>query len=104
MLNAQSIKKTKTMKTVIYIFWSLYEFTDYGGNHSYYAVLGVIYTTCKHIRGDAGKVDLMLKYQRACKHKQRPSFNQHLTTVHKHKSNDWLTDWLDEQLAKWMTA
>lgn len=80
--------------------YPLWEFTDYGCNHS--ATHGSIYTSWSHIYGMAGEAALMLEYQSACKHRQRPLFNQHLTTMHKHKFSDWLTDWLREQLAKWM--
>lgn len=79
---------------------ALWEFTDYGCNHS--ATHGGIYASCTRIYGVAGVTALMLGYQCACEPRQRLSFNQYLTAVHKHKFSDWLTDWLNEELAKCM--
>ena len=84
----------KTTKTVIYVFWSLHEFT--GCNH--WAARGGIYS-----HGEAGKVPLKVERQRACKHRQRPSFIQHLTTALRHRwLTDWLTRWAIGQVDDWV--
>lgn len=92
MVNVCSLNLSKTMKTSIYVSWSLYDLTDYGSNHSAQQIGMDINTICRHIHGDALVIALILDYFSTCKHRQRPSFNQYLTTVHKHKPNDWQTD------------